>query len=315
LFPFLFATVAVPKFPQYDLGKVKETLRLDRKIFKFNKEAVMFDNLHKVAFRRGLGNSLNVTKSQIEAINQNSLLEFHGKNFNTENVLVVGSGVSAAELNSGVVPLPQSSATRSVASKFGGGEIRVQDPASDQVMIAIASLGGAENSKESIAAGVLSALLSGVPNVSYGNPISPISQQVANEYLGESVKAFNFSYSDSGLFGFYINTRASEGGKALASLKESLNTLKGSLTEDHVLIGRQLYYRGILSSLEDQPTLLEHVGSNILLGTQRGHEKWKINLDSITTADLKQTIDKFLTSKKAMSVVGNATETPYLDEI
>jgi ubiquinol-cytochrome c reductase core subunit 2 len=316
LFPFLYAAAAAPKFPSYELIRTKEALSLERTLFDGDSESVLFDNLHKVAFRRGLGNSLTLSQAQIGSITEKSLLEFQAKLFSPQNVLVVGSGVTADILTEGLIPFSSESVapSSSPASKFTGGEIRINQPTSSDVKIAIASLSGAENSREAIVDGVLASLLSGVANVNFGSPISPPSQQVS-EYHGEEIKGFNFTYSDAGLFGFYIQTRPSESGKALKSLLDSLNQLKGALTEDHALIGKQLYLRSNLASLENPQNLLEHVGYNILLGSQTAHASWKSTLDSISAADLKKGIDKFLNSPKALSVIGNAYDTPYVDEL
>ncbi|KAJ3228086.1 ubiquinol-cytochrome c reductase core subunit 1 [Clydaea vesicula] len=186
------------------------------------------DSLHRVAFRTGLGNSLFASTETLNDLKRSHINNFTSKFFTPNRIAVIGSGVNQKDLISLLETAFKNSMLGSNSnflqqrSKYYGGEERYSSGHSE-AHYALAFPSTSFNSNEYPTALVLRALLDGSRRSPWGI-VNGSSSLLANAASSScSVVAFNTSYSDAGLLGFYIKGNE---GDVKNVVQNSLNALK-----------------------------------------------------------------------------------------
>ena len=186
---------------------------------------LVLDNLHRVAFRGGLGNPLYPTVANVDV---GEVIEFAGEHLIAPKTALVGYGVNHQDLTEAAShflgAFAKSNVPTTATSRYFGGEHFEEAVVGDGVHIAVAFPGAASSSDDFFAAQVLRQLLGATegPSVKYGKNHSLLASATTTD---ASVEAFSLSYSDAGLFGLYGKGDSSEQvtpavQKAVAMLKE-----------------------------------------------------------------------------------------------
>ena len=171
-----------------------------------NPAVYALDMAHQLAFRNGLGNSLFASPHSV--VNFASATAFAQQSFSSPaNLAVLSTGVDAGALGSLVSDffVPSSPSTHAASSSpaaYFGGELRT--PATghshshlDHLLIAFK---GAAASEVDLA--VLRCLLGGESSVKWSQGASPLAKLSQGT---STAQAFNFGYSDAGLFGIFVS--------------------------------------------------------------------------------------------------------------
>ena len=184
-----------------------------------NPAARAIDIAHNLAFRSGLGSSLFAPEHS--KVTVDDVKSFASATFNKNNVAVVGTGIDQATLNNLVEKAfakakADSAATSAPASKYFGGETRLNGHGGPQT----AFIGFGTTAAASAELAVLAAHLSPVPSVKWSKGLSPLSTIPE----GTSVTPVNLTYSDASLFGLLVQGSTAEsvkeaGTAAVAALK------------------------------------------------------------------------------------------------
>lgn len=207
----------------------------------------LFEALHREAFRnRGLGQPLVAPSYNIEHINHDKLAEHAQSHYTPRNTVVVASGLPHAQL----VELVQRSfeglaqrgeIPKGEASKYTGGEASC--PNGGNTHAALAFEGLAANQKDSVALAVLQHVLGGGSRLSRDGPGVGLQSRLNTKLVGphenvQSALAFNLPYSDTGLFGIYV--QASENAsKALEVLVGEVVSVLKSLSAEELARAKQ----------------------------------------------------------------------------
>ncbi|KAH9823811.1 Metalloenzyme, LuxS/M16 peptidase-like protein [Melampsora americana] len=184
------------------------------------------DLAHQLAYRRGLGHSLFATPHP--QISHRSAVEFALQSFaQSSQNLVIGTGLESDSLvelvNQFFKPTTSTTSTTTTSpsttekSKYYGGEIRLSavEGSHGKDTFLIAFEGGDHSTKPEFT--ILQHLLGSSPNlVKWSNGTTPIASL--------PLKSFHLPYSDSGLFGFLVNTSSDQvksvTNQALSELKK-----------------------------------------------------------------------------------------------
>lgn len=193
-----------------NLFRVKEDLA------RVSPQVRAVDLLHRAAFRSGLGNSIFCAKHHVGKISPETLQHYVASNFKTNRAAVVGVGVDHQLLVGYAKNLALDSGVgNDVASKYFGGELRV-DKVGNLAHVAVGTQGaGWANVKEALAFAVLQKVAGTGPVTKRGNSGGALGK-VVGAALGDKpfgFSAFNASYSDDGLFGFVLSADARDIGK------------------------------------------------------------------------------------------------------
>lgn len=173
------------------------------------------DLLHRAAYRTQLGNSIFCAKHHVGKISSECLQHYVATNFKANRGAVVGVGIDHQLLVGYAKNLPlDEGAADGAASKFVGGELRV-DKAGPLVSVAIGTQGAAlSNQKEALAFAVLQHAAGTGPSAKRGAANGALGKVVSSALTSPFVfSALNASYTDSGLFGFVLTGNGRELGK------------------------------------------------------------------------------------------------------
>lgn len=140
-------------------------------------------------------------------ITTEDLKAFAAKNFVANNISLVATGVSESELKSLVdsafSDVAAGSAAKVETAKYYGGDVRV-GAHTDAGHVAVAFQGAAAGTPDFYTAQVLRSLLGGDRFVKWSTAgVSPLAAAAGKIGHGAQISAFNFGYSDAGLFGVY----------------------------------------------------------------------------------------------------------------
>ncbi|KAF9429268.1 ubiquinol-cytochrome c reductase core subunit 1, partial [Entomortierella beljakovae] len=213
------------KFADHELHSVAQEVGSECSAAEASPEVTVIEALHNAAFRNGLGNP--VYAASYSDISTEDLRKFAAANFVGNKVSLVGTGVSESELkslaDSAFGNVASGSASSVEASKYYGGDVRVAH-SSPIGHVAVAFQGAASGTPDFYTAQVLRALLGGDRFVKWSTSgVSPLAAAASKLGKDTQISAFNFGYSDAGLFGVYAQAdhksivEASQ--SAVASLK------------------------------------------------------------------------------------------------
>jgi len=253
------------------------------------------------------------------------LESFVGARYLSQGAAVVGTGVDHDQLVHLVrkMTFQQQSQGSALAetkkAKYYGGEARVHTK-SPLVHAALVTEGVSLSAPENIALSLLQLSLGVGPFVKYGS-------NVATSKIGKAAIAaatdpcaatcINLSYSDSGLFGFHVVASSKDVRKVLTAVVGAMGqATKGSITDaDFQKVKKQLK-SAVHAYNDSSDQLLDSMGTEALLaGKLYPAAAYDAALDKVTLDDVNKIAKKVINGKPTYAVVGNLTNTPYLDEL
>jgi predicted Zn-dependent peptidase len=173
--------------------------------------------IHRAAYKNGLSRSLYAPKDHVNNLNGDLLSEFRAKHFNTDRIMLIGTGISHENLirHGKYFRLQKSEKpfTRP-QSVYQSGELR-EDNFDELVHASIAFEGVSLSSKDHLVSDVIANIFGCQgPRVKFslgGNRLSKTCIQLASKPA--LINAFNAKYTDTGLFGFQIISDHADVGK------------------------------------------------------------------------------------------------------
>lgn len=193
-----------------------ETVRIQQDLGRVTADVRAVDLLHRAAFRTELGNSVFCAKHHVGKISPECLQHFTAKNFTANRGAVVGVGIDHQFLVGYAknLYLEENTAEIGAASKFFGGELRV-DKAGEVASVAVGTQGAAlSNQKEALAFAVLQYVAGIGPSTKRGGVNGALGKVVSSSLSSPFVfRALNATYTDNGLFGFVLTGNGREIGK------------------------------------------------------------------------------------------------------
>ncbi|KAG5455635.1 MAG: Metalloenzyme, LuxS/M16 peptidase-like protein, partial [Olpidium bornovanus] len=305
------------KFNVYEGGSVGYLVSLETSRAIRDPEIAVNESLHRVAFRNGLGNSLfapSQSKLDLSTVKGFGLRQ---SSF-SDKVALVASGVDLSELerlardllSPDQVGLTKSSEATQ-ASKYFGGERRVDAPSDETGHLAIGYPSGAFGSAADCAAHVLKAYLGGWNSACDGT--SPLGKVAAA--TGACFQPFAYSYSDAGLFGVRIQSAYDKAQSAASAVVSEIRKAAEGIPEAEFARSVATAKVAILSALENRVSLVECLGAQVLSGKVTGPIELAGKLDTLKAADVSKFAATMLKSKPSVVAYGNTMALPYADSL
>ena len=228
-------------------------------------KVAVFDKLHEVAFRTGLGNSVFASDEALHSLTRADLLDYAKKHFTADKIAIVGSGVSHGDLKGlveasfGPVTLSTDSA-EAKASRYYGGEARISAGPGSPALYAVAYPGVSADSADYKVALVLRGILDGTKRVKWGchsGTVGLLGSTVTEE---TQATAFNVSYSDAGLIGFLVEGKDDEVKTVASKAVSALKSIASGVSSESLERGKKvaivdaessLTLEGIVGNLSD----------------------------------------------------------------
>lgn len=277
--------------------------------FMIGSEAV-----HRLAFRRGLGNPLLFSPERVPSVE--AIAEFAHAKYVAENVALVASGVSLADLESMAgkyFTLPSGQATPVTKSAYYGGEVRITSASPISyyfIGLDSSALSPAEQS-------VLQHALGGTTSVKWSPGASPLSG-LAEKHAGARIFATNSEYSDAGLLQLVV---AAPESIINATVKDTWALVKSlaegsALKAEDVKRGAAQAKFSLLSASEVKTTAIGNVGESLLAqGKVADTAASLAAIDAVDVKTLKAALAKVVQSKPSVAAIGNTDTLPYADEL
>ncbi|KAF9126442.1 ubiquinol-cytochrome c reductase core subunit 1 [Mortierella sp. 14UC] len=294
--------VAQTKFAEHEFHGVAHTVAAESTVAESTPEITVIEAAHNAAFRTGLGNS-----------------KFAADNFVANKIALVATGVSEAELkslaNSAFSHIAAGSEAKAEASKYYGGDVRVAQN-TEAGHVAVAFQGAAAGTPEFYTAQVLRSLLGGDRFVKWSTAgVSPLSAAAGKIGHGAQISAFNFGYSDAGLFGVYAKADHKNIGEAAKAAVASLKAAAKSVSADEFKRALAQAKFETASRYESRATTTELLASQAIHGNKVSASESLAAFDKVQAADVSKFAAKLLSSKPTTVVLGRTSELPYGDAL
>ncbi|KAF8984883.1 ubiquinol-cytochrome c reductase core subunit 1 [Entomortierella lignicola] len=308
--------VAQTKFADHEFHSVANEVVAEVTAAEASPEVTVVEALHNAAFRNGLGNPIYA--APYSEISTEDLRKFAADNFVGNKISLVATGISEAELknlaDSAFSHVASGSAAATEASKYYGGDVRVAHNSS-LGHVAVAFEGAAAGTPEFYTAQVLRSLLGGDHFVKWSTGVSPLAAAAGKIGRGTQITAFNFGYSDAGLFGIYAqadHASVTEAAKAaVASLKAASKSVSA---EDFKRALAQAKFE-TASRFETRISTTEVLAAQAISGQKVNASESIAALDKVQAGDVSKLAAKLLSSKPTTVVLGKTSELPYGDAL
>ncbi|KAI1287646.1 Cytochrome b-c1 complex subunit 2, mitochondrial [Halotydeus destructor] len=318
---YLADTVSRPAFKPWELEDESFRMSIDVQRLKKNPQAILIEALHRAAYRSGLSNSLLSPKYNIGKHDHNTLMSFFVDNFVASRMAVVGLGIDLKslvhEIERSFEISSASSAQKTQASKFTGGDVRVGKNLPVTYAAVVTEGAASSNQKEVLALALFQQILGTGPRLPYttsGGALGLAGAQASQDPV--AISGLNISYSDSGLFGFAAAASPDDIGKVLKSVVAKMRDTAKSFKDAELQKAKHQLKASTLIALENQDQLLEEMGAQALShGQVLSLSDMEKAIDSVSGQDVAATIGKVLKGKLALAAVGQLHNVPSADEL
>uniref|UniRef100_A0A665WC17 Ubiquinol-cytochrome c reductase core protein 2b n=1 Tax=Echeneis naucrates TaxID=173247 RepID=A0A665WC17_ECHNA len=321
LMEYLINVTTAPEFRPWEVSDLRPRVKTDKAQAAQNTQIAVVEALHGAAYKNTLCNSLYCPDYMVDNIQSEHLHQFVQNHFTSARMALVGLGVDHAvlkQVGEQFLNIRSGAGTTGAKALYRGGESRLAS-SSGLVHSAVVSQSAAVGSSEALAFSVLQQVLGAGPHVKRGsNSSGKLVQAVAKATADPfDVTAFNASYSDSGLFGFYtISQAAAVGDVVKSALAQVKAVADGEITASDITRAKLQLKGQFLMSLETSEGLLEALGTQALTqGSYISPEEISKSIDNVSLADVTNAAKKFMSGKKTMASSGNLIKTPFVDEI
>ncbi|KAK1757369.1 Metalloenzyme, LuxS/M16 peptidase-like protein [Echria macrotheca] len=285
-------------------------------------EEVVFDHLHATAYQhQPLGRTILGPRENIRDITRTELVNYIKHNYTADRMVLVGAGgvpheklVEMAEKYFEGLPTKAPETSAYILSKktpdFIGSDVRIRDDTIPTANIAIAVEGVSWNDDDYFTALVTQAIV-GNYDKALGNAAhtgSKLSAFVHKHDLANSFMSFSTSYSDTGLWGIYLNTdKLTQIDDLVHFALREWSRLSMNVTDAEVERAKAQLKASILLSLDGTTAVAEDIGRQIV-NTGRRMSPGEIEriIDHVTAKDVMDFANRKIWDQDiAVSAVGS----------
>lgn len=320
LMEYLVNVTTAQEFRIWELATVRARVRLEKALAFQSPQIGLVENLHNVAYKNALQNSIFCPADMVDRITPTMIQEFVQNHFTSGRIALVGIGVSHADLKQlgeQFLNVRGGRGSPIAQAKYRGGEVR-QQTSGEYVHAAVVVESAPVGTVESKAFLLLQHVLGMGPNLPWGHSAGRLWHAVAKETAQSfAVSSLNFAYSDSGLFGIYSVCAPTAATKVIrAALAQVKAVADGNLTVADVARARALAASRMVMAVETRVGLLDELGSQAMATSSfRPPAHAAADLRNIKIADVVAVAKRFVTGKKSMAAFGDLSRTPCLDEL
>ena len=253
-----------PSFDPDEINREKNVIVQEIGAVEDTPDDLVFDHLQATAFAgQAVGRSILGTPATVRSFDANRLKAYLGRRYRAPATVVAAAGavdhariVAEVERRFGAFDGP--AGEKPPAARFGGGT-RVEARDLEQVHIALA-LEGVPQRDPSIYS------LQVYTNVLGGGMSSRLFQEVREQRgLCYSIYAFHSPYIDTGMFGLYAGTDASDSAELMRVVVGEITAAADTLSETEVARAKAQMKAGLLMALESSGARAEQLARQMLI--------------------------------------------------
>lgn len=347
----ILSETARPRIREHEVRKQKHAIEEDILESERDPQTLLMELVHREAYRHTtLGQPLIAPLHNVEHITDVHVKEFVNTYFAPNRITVVAvGGVNHEELASGAehlfndawqrhhldiartvvpeqfpnyyyreVPAAQRVVRKNphkAQAKFVG-KSQFLLPGNFETHYAIAYEGIPLGHKDFFAAAVLQTLLGSGNAFSHEGPGAYLASRlnrnvVAKDQSIYEASAFNFNYTDSGLFGVRGVAKPGKAASLVSAVLGELNNLKSSISDEEVSRAKALYKSHFLFGQQSRNAVVEFLGTQALIGESVHLASDFVRaIDSVTTADVARVAKHILQSAPSVVAIGDVSGFP-----
>ncbi|KAI7872775.1 Metalloenzyme, LuxS/M16 peptidase-like protein [Spinellus fusiger] len=294
------------KFQEHEFVDVARHTKAQALSAWANHEVSAIELAHQGAFREGLGNSVFAKSG---AISNASVKNYARQLFVQGQVAVVGAGLAhdtVKQLVEKYFDLP-AGAVSSPATQYYGAEIRNETHSALSHYL-LAFEGAATSSADFAALQVLRFVLGDASG-------SSVLAQTAAKFDNVSLKAFNFGYSDAGLFGVQVSGGSADVSSAVSAAAEQLKALAKTVSEADIKRAVAQAKFSAVGGLETCLDRLESVGAQALRLQPFSLSEQVAAYDKVSASHVSKAVETLLKGKPTTVALGDVYRLPYADSL
>jgi len=330
----LLSEAVSPRIAEYDVRTVSKDVKADTERFESDAKALLLELVHREAFRNvGLGQTVFAPSFRVKKVDDKAIKDFVNAHYTNDRIVIVGTGgvehsalVKAVEAafgsrSSASGAVGSTSASSTSSTPYMGGELKI--PGDFNTHLAVAFEGVGLNASDFYAAAVLQHILGGGQKYAkeeLGHGVaSRLNRNVVEaKSWAEEARAFNYSYTDSGVFGVYGIAQAGGNAAALAdSLLTEVKAVSNSVTSEELSRGKEMFRSSVFFGSETKSQLLEFLGTqlNSQKSAIKSPEEFARGVDAVTAEQVQKFAKKILQSTPTLVVLGDVTGVPTIDKL
>ncbi len=224
---------------------------------------LVFDRLQETAFPgQPVGRSILGTPETVRSFNSKRLRAYLARNYRAPDMVVaaagaVDHGMIVAEVEHRFASFTGPAAPAPEPARFGGG-VRLESRELEQVHIALALEGLPQRDPELYALQIFTSALG-------GGMSSRLFQEVREiRGLCYSIYAFHAPYFDTGMFGLYAGTDASDAPELMRVVVDQIGAAAENLNETEVARAKSQMKTGLLMALESSGARAEQLARQMM---------------------------------------------------
>jgi ubiquinol-cytochrome c reductase core subunit 2 len=312
--------IITPTFAPWDFDQAKKMCAGD--LATMDNTGSNIEELHKAAFRDGLGNSLYVNGAKMGSHSSDSVGAYISQHAVGGGVTVVGTDVDHDELvrySADLLGGLPSTSPATGAHKYHGGEIHLNNSTG----FAYASLvgeGAGLTSDDLATFTILQRILGYGTSIKWGsNTGASRLNRAALKATSDphSISALNVSYSDAGLFGFHVVASPASIRAVLESaIEEVAGIPNGSISAEEVEQAKNQMKSNAYMFNEGADDVIDDLVRQIALtGGYASPAEMVKKIDGVTVESVIEVAQKVFSGNASLAVSGDSSFAPYLDEL
>jgi len=312
-----------PKLVHYEVRDEVENIQRAAEEIERDPRTLIFEILHQQAYRNiGLGKTLSPPLYNIHNINHELLEHFVLRNYTPQGSVIVATGgvnhQNFQKVVNSALPLFNNTERLTSPSEYIGGEAAF--PARFDTHLALAFEGADVNSKDFFPLVVLRHLLgngASFANFGVNQNVSRLNQNVVSKSsFVKEASAFNFNYSDSGLFGIYAIASKGNSQKTVDVLIKELKSITVPVSNEELtrakMIAKSHY------TFEPRISLLEFIGRNAVGKSSKGGllpTHFTQEIDSVSADRVAEVARKLFKSQPTFVAIGDIDQISTLEKV
>ena len=278
-------------YAPFEFLQAKDLVELEANTALSDRKTEIFEHLHSLAFRKGLGYSLYAKEQDIAELTRADLSEFAARNFASNRIAIVGSGVAVDDLAEYVAKGLENITVASKGLEYNpsfyyGGETRLDKGPSSEAHFAIAYPSVSWSSPDYVASLVLEACLDGNKRVMHGFPSGLLSSAGTSLTF---VHSFGVHHSDAGLLGFYIKGKDTDVASAASKSISALKTIAANGI-DSTELSRSIKSATVdfENNLTRESSLLWSAKQILTMKSIKSNKEWSESIQNVTGSQIQK---------------------------
>ncbi|XP_049850333.1 mitochondrial-processing peptidase subunit alpha-2-like [Schistocerca gregaria] len=332
-----------PRLEEWEVERVRQEVKDESNLAQSNPKQILFDLVHYEAFRdQGLANSTFAPLYSVDQIDPLILRKYVNTHYAPSRITIVGNGASMEDLQSMVeyfepfdirglieksvnhfredffsVLMKPGTIYDAKQTYVGGGEVRVPGSGSTQIVVASEGIGANKDIASQISASIIQNVLGGGSS-SLRGIIPGLGRQSrlgrdafhAGGWIRE-IFAFNFSYSDSGLFGIYANASTGNVKSICDIIGNQIRSLENIKDEEIARARAQLKSSFLSRMYSDRLAAAEFYTSQVNnTGSAMTPIEYASEIDKVDTKTILETAKQIASSKLTVAAFGDIKGLP-----